>query len=403
VSTPQERLQAAIAQHRAGDYVTAELGYAEHLRQYPDDPSGLHFLGLLRTHQGRTHEAIELIRAALNHDAEYVDAWNNLGIAYFHARDFVRGEECCRRAIELAPRFAHAWGNLAMCLRARDANQQALEAWGRALELEPNMRSAAIPYGQLLYRLNRLDEAREFYRRWLQAVPGEPIAEHMLAALGGGSSPVKAADDYVRTTFDDFAESFDLSLKRLGYRAPELLFAAVEGFCSARTQQLSILDLGCGTGLCAPLFTPVARRLVGVDLSGKMLAKAAQRGGYHQLNLAELTEYLSECRERFDVVLAADVLCYCGDLAACFAGVHNVLNEGGVFACTLEAAPEDSQAPFSLQPHGRYQHAKRYVEEALATAGLRVRSLEQHVLRQERGDAVAGLVVCAELPAKSTA
>ena len=38
-----------------------------------------------------------------------------------------------------------------------------------------------------------------------------------------------------------------------------------------------MLDAGCGTGLCGPLIAPHARRLVGVDLSGQMLAHARER------------------------------------------------------------------------------------------------------------------------------
>ena len=47
-----------------------------------------------------------------------------------------------------------------------------------------------------------------------------------------------------------------------------------------------ILDLGCGTGLCGPLFKPMASTLIGIDLSEKMIAQAAQKGaaqdGRHQ-------------------------------------------------------------------------------------------------------------------------
>ncbi|MCX4239251.1 class I SAM-dependent DNA methyltransferase [Paraliomyxa miuraensis] len=64
-------------------------------------------------------------------------------------------------------------------------------------------------------------------------------------------------------------------------------------------RDLDVLDAGCGTGLCAPLLRPLARTLVGVDLSGKMLDQARRRGGYDELIEAELTEMLDAHAARY--------------------------------------------------------------------------------------------------------
>jgi predicted TPR repeat methyltransferase len=397
MSTATGPLQVAIAKHRAGDHAAAESGYREHLQQFPDDPSALHFLGLLRSHQGRNSEGIPLMLAALEADSGYVDAWSNLSIAYYEERDLARSENCCRKAIELSPNFANAWANLALTLRARDAPEEALDALGRALELNPQMRNAALSYGQVLYRLDRLPQALEFYRNWLANSPDDPIPQHMLAALGGAVCPPRASDAYVRSTFDDFAESFERSLQGLQYQAPQLLYAAVMGSATLRrTEPLEVLDIGCGTGLCAPLLRPAARRLVGVDLSPKMLSQAAARGLYDQLNCAELTEWLGTCSMTFDLAMATDVLCYFGDLSVAFTRVHRVLAPGGCFGCSLEAAPESaSEQPFVLRPHGRYQHQRAYIERALAQAGFQQVQISQAVLRYERRDAVVGYLAVA--------
>ncbi len=401
VSSPQQQLQQIIAKHRAGDHAAAEAGYRLHLKEFPRDASALHFLGLLRTHQGRNEEAVKLMVAALEIDPEYVDAWSNLGIAYFKERDLERAEFCARKAIQLSPDFANAWANLGVALRARNASEEALVAWGRALDLQPGMRNIAISYGHLLYRLNRLPEALEFYGRWQATDPNDPIPQHMLAAMGGAERPRRASDGYVRATFDDFAESFDRNLEDLGYRAPQVLWEAVRGACGLQNQPaLAVLDLGCGTGLCGPLLRPVARRLVGVDLSPNMLSKAAARAVYDQLNCAELTQWLAECGQRFDLAVAADVLCYFGDLSAAFANVHNVLLPGGHFACSLESLPADASVAdgYVLRPHGRYQHERSYVERVLANAHLEIVSIATDTLRYERQDPVTGLLVVAKRP-----
>jgi predicted TPR repeat methyltransferase len=391
----EQLLRESIAQHRAGEHAAAEAGYRRYLADHPRSASALHFLGLLRSHQGRNAEAIPLMVQALELDPEYVDAWSNLGIAYYQERDLERAEKCHRRALALNPQFVNAWSNLGMTLRARDAHEEAVEAWQRALALSPHLRSVAIPLGQLLYRLDRLEEALALYRRWHEAAPDDPIPVHMLAALGGEGRPERASDGYIRSTFDDFADSFDQSLERLRYRAPELLCEALSRAAAGR-QRLAAVDLGCGTGLCGPLLRPLAGRLIGVDLSPKMLAKAAARGAYDQLNCAELTQWLAGCGERFDAAVAADVLCYFGELAEVFGRVREVLAPDGRFACSLEALKDEgSGPPFALLPHGRYQHARGHVEATLAAAGLRIIELSQAVLRYERGEPVVGHVILA--------
>jgi predicted TPR repeat methyltransferase len=401
LSAAEQGLREAIAKHRAGDHAAAESGYRQHLKEFPNDPSALHFLGLLRTHQGRNEEAVKLMVAALEIDPEYVDAWSNLSVAYLKERDFERAELCARKAIEISPEFANAWANLGMTLRARNACEEALVAWGRALDLQPGMRNIAISYGHLLYRLDRLPEALEFYARWQASAPDDPIPQHMLAAMGGAERPMRASDGYVRATFDDFAESFDRNLEELGYRAPQLLFDAVTQSGALPAQLLDVVDIGCGTGLCGALLRPIARRLVGVDLSPNMLSKAAARAVYDQLNCAELTQWLAECGQQFALAVAADVLCYFGDLSAAFTNVRAVLGPGGCFACSLEALPTrvageaSSGEPFVLQPHGRYQHDRRYVEAALLAAELDIVTLSTQTLRYERQNPVVGTVVVA--------
>ena len=68
MSRAEERLQDVIARHRAGDHAAAEAGYRQHLKEFPKDASAMHFLGLLRTHQGRNEEAVKLMVAALEID-----------------------------------------------------------------------------------------------------------------------------------------------------------------------------------------------------------------------------------------------------------------------------------------------------------------------------------------------
>ena len=82
--------------------------------------------------------------------------------------------------------------------------------------------------------IGEVDEAVKILEEWLQDEPGDPIAEHMLAASTGRGVPVRASDAFVEKTFDAFAASFEAKLESLSYRAPNLVAAALADAGSSR-------------------------------------------------------------------------------------------------------------------------------------------------------------------------
>jgi predicted TPR repeat methyltransferase len=248
--------------------------------------------------------------------------------------------------------------------------------------------------------LGRFDEAAQLYRDWLASDPGNPSAQHYLAACTGQGVPARASDAYVASTFDDFAQSFDTKLEALGYRAPALIGAAVRALLGAPNKELDILDAGCGTGLCGPMLSPYARKLVGVDLSVQMLDRARHRGGYDVLYRVELTAFIDDQPQAFDVIVSADTLCYFGDLSAVSVAAYQSLRPGGRLFFTVEVLqPADATGPqtgFLLQTSGRYSHTKDYVRSKLLEAGFTNLALEEVVLRNEAAEPVHGYLVTAQ-------
>jgi predicted TPR repeat methyltransferase len=183
-------------------------------------------------------------------------------------------------------------------------------------------------------------------------------------------------------------------LSRLDYHAPELLAAALTPVLDAGADH-DVLDAGCGTGLCGPLLKPHARSLTGVDLSPRMLAKARLRCIYDTLVEAELGRFLRDHAAAFDVVASADTLCYFGDLAPVIDAAASALRSRGWLAFTVERA--DDVDDYRINPHGRYSHARRFVERLLVTAGFDELDVAPAVLRREAGAQVDGWVVRARL------
>jgi predicted TPR repeat methyltransferase len=292
---------------------------------------------------------------------------------------------------------AVAWVSRAReCLHARefDAAESLLR---RAIAQDPQLALAYELLGKLLYRDSRAEESAAVYRAWLAATPADPIAAHLVAATGGAAVPERASDGFVVGLFERAAPDFDATLAGLGYCAPQLVFETAAAALGPAAAALDVLDLGCGTGLCGDWFRPLARRLVGVDLSPGMLEQARRRHCYDELFCEELTAYTGRCAERFDVIAAADVFCYFGDLLAPLSQAACLLKPGGWLVFSVEDLSDTgAQGGVGLLEHGRYAHSPSHVANALDSAGLKPSLKDAQVLRFERGAPVMGLIAAGQ-------
>ncbi len=281
---------------------------------------------------------------------------------------------------------------IGLALLADGAADEAASAFEAALELDPGYADAHFSLGQALEQLGQNGRAAESYRRYLAADPGDRMgASVRLAILGAAPTPERLPEAYVRTLFDQYAPRFDESLThRLGYRAPGLLRQAVDAVRGSDAQPVSVLDLGCGTGLAGEAFRNTASWLEGVDLSPAMVAKARARKIYDALAVAELTAALGRTDRRYDLIVAADVLVYLGELGGLFAAVRRCLNPRGLFAFTLESTDEPG---YVLRDRNRYAHNELYVAAQAAVAGMELAALSRDWSRTEAGLPVDGLVV----------
>jgi predicted TPR repeat methyltransferase len=394
-------LLKAIATHQAGRIAEAKAMYERILRRRPRDPDALNFLGMLEYQRGEQARGIELLQKSLKSVPGNPHAWMNLGNMMMGLGDSEGGAKAYERATELAPDLWQAWFNRATCLRRLRRLEDAVECLKTAISLKPEHDLAYERLGMIFYRAGKTKEMADLYADWVKYNPDNPTARHMYAAAAGEAVPDRASDEYVRNTFDGFADTFDENLLDLGYRAPQLLAEALERHLrpDEEARQLAILDAGAGTGLCGPLLRPRAATLVGVDLSPGMLEKARVRRLYDELVAMELCEFMRSRPSAFDVVLSADTLVYFGALDEVLAAARTCLRPGGLLTFTVERweAPDDN-ARFRMGLHGRYVHAEAYVAGAIDAAGLQRLEVTPAVLRAELGTDVQGMVVVARLP-----
>ena len=247
-------------------------------------------------------------------------------------------------------------------------------------------------------RAGRREAAVAAYRAALAIDPRDPGGVAIrLAVLGAGEAPAAAPPAYVATLFDQTAERFeDILVDGLGYGVPAMLPGLLDRAGAGRAARL--LDLGCGTGLVAEHLADRADHLTGCDLSEEMVARAWDKALYDALYVAEAVAFLESGEEApFDLIVAADVLPYLGDLDALLAGVAAGLSPGGVFAASTESLPQESveRRGWALGPRHRYAHAPGYVAGRLAAHGMAAIETAPITVREEDGAPVPGHLLLA--------
>jgi predicted TPR repeat methyltransferase len=313
---------------------------------------------------GRADQAARDLRARLAAGRGGLLARITLVHALLAAGDTGGALEEAREAVSLNPGVAPAVLTLGEALLAAEALPTAIAELQRALRLDPN-----------------LPRARELIAiAWLKA--GE-------ASAGRIKTASRSDAGYVRHLFDQFSADYDARMiGQLSYAAPQILLDLASMVMPGR-ENLSVLDLGCGTGLAGLAFRPLAARLDGVDLSPAMIEKARARGIYNDLMVGDLESALAAPGPAYDLILAADTLVYLGDLACVFEGVRKRLAPEGYFLFTTEAASEG----FELGPKRRWRHSDAYLRAAAQSAGLAVAGLVAAAPRHEANQPVDGFAV----------
>lgn len=276
-------------------------------------------------------------------------------------------------------------GKLAAALKLREMRERELVAAQLAAGDKPDSVANQLNLARALRDVGRQEEALAAYRRAVELDPDAPAAKHFLAIMGDEATPAATPPEMVAKLFDQYAEKFDQSLVAdLKYQGPWLIEEAVR---AARAdadpgRKLEILDLGCGTGLAATTLLPIASAIDGVDISRNMIERARARGIYRRLAVADLMVVLRHHIAAYDLLVAADVFTYIGDLAPVFAAAYATLRAGGMFAFTTELGEGEG---YLVSAGGHYRHAPRYVAATASAAGFMPRVENEGHLRMHLG------------------
>lgn len=385
-----------VARIEGGDVQAATDAWQRAIDSDPTHADALDLLAVSRAQASQISDAIALWRRALASHPGHQRSRGNLAgalhqeaIAALSRSDPGRALSLLDEVVVLDP--ADPAGHLfrSDALRQLGRLRDAFDACQAALRIDPERPEVHHNIGNLFKETGQNDQAIAAYRRAMELGSTHPATKLALDALTG-ATPDASPQAVVRDLFDSYADRFDTHLvEELGYRTPTLLRQLYDTVGGVPVRRM--LDLGCGTGLSGEAFCDIADELVGVDLSPKMIETARRKGLYRSLHVGEVVGFLQASTARFELLLAADVLVYIGDLAPLMAAAAARCKAGSRFLLSVEHA---EQPGFHLQTSERFAHAPDYVRGAAEAAGFIVERTEACELRKDEESWIKGQLLC---------
>lgn len=135
--------------------------------------------------QGKIMPAIEYFKNAVRADANFAEAYSNMGIAYFEMKDYRNAQECFKKAVLIKPDFVEALLNLGSAYLFDEQPVQGLEvqtgkprlrdaamAYEQVVNLKPEMPETYMHLGLVYEQMFRTDDALKAYKRFKELWDG---------------------------------------------------------------------------------------------------------------------------------------------------------------------------------------------------------------------------------------
>ncbi len=340
--------------------------------------------------KNNTKEAIDIFYRVLDMDPEHYEAHYNLGCILLTKHALKPALEHFLKALYKKP-TPEAYYNIGMIYSYQDHHGEAITYLKKAIEIKSDYFAAYNNLGTVYLKIEDLPNAIENFQSALKLQPDNEEVKYILSALKQENSPDQAPNEYIEHLFDQYAPHFDQHLiEHLKYTTPKLLHDAVMSEIHDNLHLRQVLDLGCGTGLAGALFKDIAHPLIGVDLSKNMIEILQEKDIYDELIVGDLRKSLQDHLNN-EIIIAADVLPYIGDLSELFHDVANALSPNGLFGFSIEIAP-DNISTYSLQTSIRYAHAPEYIKKLASQENLILLSQKEITLRLQRNQPLRGML-----------
>ncbi len=251
----------------------------------------------------------------------------------------------------------------------------------KVMDICPDFYEAFFSMAQCYRKMKDEENMLTYLNKTLAKLPKHPGANHLLASFNKKTSS-KYSSEYAQDLFDRYANHFEEHLlSSLKYQVPFIIKEKLQSLNPSKKSK--ILDLGCGTGILGKTIIDQFPNIVGVDISSNMIQETRKKEIYTTLYTDDIHDFLLKNEEKFDLIVAADVFIYIGNIKTIFTGIKKCLSHNGYFIFTIELSSEINIKDFQLGKTGRFSHDIDYIETLCKDTNFEIVEKEEIILREE--------------------
>src|SRR5579864_5199513 len=178
-----DALKDAESLFQKPQYSQAEEKLQAIVTQQSENPQAWFDLGFAQSHQGKTTEAIAAYKKAVALSPKWFEAQQNLGLALADSRDLEGAAAALKIAVTLKPTtggsqaLARAWGWLAMVVEDPTHPQQAMDAYQKAIALDPANLDIQLAAARIAERSGNSAAAEQQYLKLAEAGNNDSIEQ----------------------------------------------------------------------------------------------------------------------------------------------------------------------------------------------------------------------------------